>query len=199
MVAGRAVDVVVAPTFGDVAFDHIFHRFVERFADAGITGGCSVTPRLFCPQNQVSRGQMAVFVLAALGVAPDSSGSRSSTMCRRATRSTASSSSSPASASPPAAALIPALLPGQPGHAPPAWRRSSWLPWTSRPTAPGPDLRRRAAHGPLLRLRPRSSQSLGVTGRCSAVPPLFCPDNQVEQGQMAVFLVKAFILGVDEP
>jgi hypothetical protein len=55
-------------TFNDVPVGHPFHRFVEAFARAGITGGCNQTPPLFCPNDPVTRGQMAVFMSAALGL-----------------------------------------------------------------------------------------------------------------------------------
>jgi hypothetical protein len=32
----------------------------------------------------------------------------------------------------------------------------------------------------------------GITGGCSAAPPLYCPTNPNNRGQMAVFLVKTF-------
>ncbi len=31
-----------------------------------------------------------------------------------------------------------------------------------------------------------------ITGGCSAMPPLYCPDNSSTRGQMAVFIVKTF-------
>jgi hypothetical protein len=36
--------------------------FIERLAAEQITGGCSVTPPLYCPDNSSTRGQMAVFI-----------------------------------------------------------------------------------------------------------------------------------------
>jgi hypothetical protein len=46
-----------------------FCHFIEEFAALGITGGCSTTPPLFCPDNYVTRGQMAVFLTTALDMA----------------------------------------------------------------------------------------------------------------------------------
>jgi len=37
-------------------------------AAEGITGGCSVTPSLYCPTTAVSRDQMAVFLVRAFGL-----------------------------------------------------------------------------------------------------------------------------------
>jgi hypothetical protein len=53
-------------TFGDVPVGHPFHRFVEAFARAGITGGCGGGN--FCPNDPLTRGQMAVFMAVALGL-----------------------------------------------------------------------------------------------------------------------------------
>jgi hypothetical protein len=51
--------------FTDVPVGHLFCGFVERLAADGITAGCA--PGLFCPDADVTRAQMAVFVEAALG------------------------------------------------------------------------------------------------------------------------------------
>jgi hypothetical protein len=41
----------------------IFDPWIEDLAERGITGGCSVSPPLFCPANANTRGQMAVFLV----------------------------------------------------------------------------------------------------------------------------------------
>jgi hypothetical protein len=40
--------------------------WIEEFYDLGITGGCGQSPLRFCPENPVTRGAMAVFILRAL-------------------------------------------------------------------------------------------------------------------------------------
>jgi len=50
----------------DVPSTSGFFRFVEALAAAGITGGCG--PGSFCPNDPVTRGQMAVFLSTALGL-----------------------------------------------------------------------------------------------------------------------------------
>jgi hypothetical protein len=50
----------------DVPTNHPFFRFVEAMAASGITGGCG--PGRFCPDQAVTRGQMAVFLATALGL-----------------------------------------------------------------------------------------------------------------------------------
>jgi hypothetical protein len=53
-------------TFGDVPTSHPFHRFIEALVASGITAGCGGGN--FCPNNPVTRGEMAVFLSAALGL-----------------------------------------------------------------------------------------------------------------------------------
>jgi len=50
-------------TFVDVPADYWAYAFVEAVYAAGVTGGCSANPPLFCPANAVTRGQMAIFLL----------------------------------------------------------------------------------------------------------------------------------------
>ncbi len=45
-----------------------FSDWIEELADRGITGGCSVTPPLYCPTNPNNRGQMAVFLTKMFGL-----------------------------------------------------------------------------------------------------------------------------------
>jgi S-layer homology domain len=56
-------------TFNDVPTGHPFFQYIEALYDSGVTGGCSAAPPLYCPDNYVTRGQMAVFLAKALGLA----------------------------------------------------------------------------------------------------------------------------------
>jgi len=65
------LDVSPAPavaTFTDVPVDHPFFRYVEALSKAGITACCNVNPPEFCPDEPLTRGQMAVFLSVALGL-----------------------------------------------------------------------------------------------------------------------------------
>jgi hypothetical protein len=53
-------------TFGDVGTGNPIFAFVEALAASGITGGCGGGN--YCPNQAVTRGQMAVFLSAALGL-----------------------------------------------------------------------------------------------------------------------------------
>jgi hypothetical protein len=53
-------------SFSDVPVSHPLHQFVEALVAAGITGGCGGGN--YCPDAPITRGQMAVFLAAALGL-----------------------------------------------------------------------------------------------------------------------------------
>jgi hypothetical protein len=55
-------------TFSDVPTSHPFFQWIEALAAAGITTGCNAFPPMYCPDNPVTRGQMAVFISKALGL-----------------------------------------------------------------------------------------------------------------------------------
>jgi hypothetical protein len=51
------------PYFTDVAPANPFFKFIQKLRDLGITSGCSATE--FCPDDPVTRGQMATFIIRA--------------------------------------------------------------------------------------------------------------------------------------
>jgi hypothetical protein len=51
--------------FGDVTCPSQFADWIEELYTEGITGGCSTSPLEYCPNQAVSREQMAVFLLKA--------------------------------------------------------------------------------------------------------------------------------------
>jgi hypothetical protein len=53
-------------TFGDVPVGSPYHRFVEALLASEITAGCGNGN--YCPDAPLTRGQMAVFLAAALGL-----------------------------------------------------------------------------------------------------------------------------------
>jgi hypothetical protein len=53
-------------TFTDVPTSSAYFRYVEAIVASGLTAGC--TPSTYCPNNPVTRGQMAVFLSVALGL-----------------------------------------------------------------------------------------------------------------------------------
>jgi parallel beta-helix repeat protein len=55
----------VGSGFLDVPTSNAVYPWVEALVRRGVTGGCSVTPPLYCPNTSVTREQMAVFLLRA--------------------------------------------------------------------------------------------------------------------------------------
>ncbi len=56
----------VAPSFDDVPVSHWAFRFVEALADSGITAGCGGGD--YCPDQPITRAEVAVFLSSALGL-----------------------------------------------------------------------------------------------------------------------------------
>lgn len=54
--------------FTDVPASNLFCSWIEELARRGITGGCTATR--YCPNNPVTRAQMAVFVVKAMETCP---------------------------------------------------------------------------------------------------------------------------------
>ena len=52
--------------FVDVKAEHPFAEAIDRLAGWGVTAGCGVDPARYCPENNVSRAQMATFLARAL-------------------------------------------------------------------------------------------------------------------------------------
>ena len=52
----------VFATFVDASTSHWAWNYIERLYSAGITGGCGTSPLIYCPENTVTRAQMAVFL-----------------------------------------------------------------------------------------------------------------------------------------
>ena len=61
---------VSSSRFGDVDADRWWVPFVERLADLGVTKGCAAEPAAFCPDEPVTRAQMATFLVRAFDLAP---------------------------------------------------------------------------------------------------------------------------------
>ncbi len=64
---GKIWEIALAPTFTDVPFTHMFSKYIEAFHGAGITTGCLQSPKKYCPDANVTRGEMAVFIERAMG------------------------------------------------------------------------------------------------------------------------------------
>jgi hypothetical protein len=60
---GQVYSIIKTATFIDVPLSYWANGFIERLYNAGVTGGCSTNPLMFCPETVVTRAQMAVFLL----------------------------------------------------------------------------------------------------------------------------------------
>jgi S-layer homology domain len=60
---GTSLTYTQTPYFQDVPSTSTYFPFVQRIKDLGITAGCSTSPALFCPDDSISQGQMAVFMI----------------------------------------------------------------------------------------------------------------------------------------
>ena len=54
--------------FGDVPQGDTYAPWIEELYNRGITGGCQVSPAVYCPANPSTRGQMAVFLVKTFGL-----------------------------------------------------------------------------------------------------------------------------------
>ena len=66
LVTAGGVGMAQSGDFGDVPLGHTFYDEISWMAAQGITQGCDPAGTLFCPDQPVSRGQMAAFLARAL-------------------------------------------------------------------------------------------------------------------------------------
>jgi hypothetical protein len=183
-------------SFPDVPPDNTFYRFVETLFHRQVTGGCAGGD--YCPGNPVTRAQMAVFLLkskfGSAHVPPPCTGSVFTDVpCTggpfdpwieelaslQITGGCGGGNYCPGSTvtrQQMAVFLLKAL------------EGSSYDPpdctgvFDDVPCTPG------IGFSDWI----EELASRGITGGCSAAPPLYCPTNPNNRGQMAAFLVKTF-------
>ena len=185
---------VIRTVFVDVPPTHPFRSYIEAFYDAGITGGCSSSPRLYCPDGIVTRGQMAVFLERALGnlsPSPSSGGIFTDISADDPFKPfieelyndgiTGGCSTSPLMYCPLASvtrAQMAVFIERALGNYSPS----------PNPTSMFNDV---SMDDP-FKLFIEELYNDGITTGCSSNPLSYCPNQPVTRGQMAVFLVKAF-------
>jgi hypothetical protein len=59
---GEHYTVIDSPIFADVPFDHWAFIWIEKLYEMGITKGCKSNPLSYCPDQEVTRAEMAVFL-----------------------------------------------------------------------------------------------------------------------------------------
>jgi hypothetical protein len=190
-----ATCLTAVPTFPDVPVTSPFFHYVETIFQLGITGGC--TGGNYCPQNPVTRAQMAVFLIkskeGAAYVPPQCAGIFGDVPCpstfanwiedlagRGITGGCGNGNYCPDSTVT-RKQMAPFLLKTLYGsnHVPPACTGIfSDVPCANNVFAPFIE----------------ELYTLKITGGCVASPLQYCPDNPNTRAQMAVFLVKTFNL-----
>jgi hypothetical protein len=68
-VNGQAVSITqraTATTFTDVSPSGFYFDGANTLYSRGITGGCSANPLKYCPNDRITRGQMAVFIVTSI-------------------------------------------------------------------------------------------------------------------------------------
>ena len=188
----------VVNTFIDVPNNYWAYADIQKIYELGITGGCSQTLPLYCPNDAVGRDQMAVFLLKAqygssyqppapVGVfadVPTTYWAASWIERVRALGITGGCSATPLLYCPTAkvtrdqmAVLLLKTKYGGTYQPPAATGMFQDVP-TSHWAAPWIEQLARE----------------GVTGGCATNPTRYCPNDQVKRDQMAVFLVRNFDL-----
>jgi hypothetical protein len=70
--SGQMTSACAGTIFNDVPCSSIYAPFIEKLAALGITGGCQsnpgFTPPVFCPEANVLRQEMAVFLTKTFGL-----------------------------------------------------------------------------------------------------------------------------------
>jgi len=182
--------------FSDVPSNYWANSYIERLYHAGITGGCSTVPLNYCPDNTVTRAQMAVFLLKGMH------GS---------------------SYTPPAVGASTGFTDVATDYWAAAWIKQLAAEGITGGCGAGvycPDAKVTRAQMAVFLLKAKHGSaytpptatgvftdvpvgywadkwieqlaSEGITGGCGA--GIYCPDADVTRAQMAVFLVKAFSL-----
>jgi RHS repeat-associated protein/uncharacterized repeat protein (TIGR01451 family) len=195
-IAGRLFTVLQGAVFSDVPESHAFYTFIGKLSARAVTQGCGSGS--YCPENSVTREQMAAFIIRALhepGYVPSPPAQQrfndvppshpfyahiEEMALRQITLGCASNPplycpTQQVTREQMAAFIIRALH--EPGYVPP--------PPTQQRFNDVPSTNPFYAHIEEMAVRQ-------ITLGCSATPPLYCPAQNVTRGQMAAFLIRAF-------
>ena len=193
----------IGESFADAPSDNLFYSYIENLFHNGVTGGCAGGG--YCPTNPVTRAQMAVFLLKAkyssAHVPPPCTGTVFADVpCTggpfdpwieelaglQITGGCGGGNYCPGATVTRQQMAVFLLK---------AFEGSSYDPpdctgvFDDVPCTPG------TGFSDWI----EELASRGITGGCSAAPPLYCPTNPNNRGQMAVFLVKTFGLTIYGP
>ena len=181
-------------TFGDVSTAYFAWSHIERLYAAGITGGCSSAPLLYCPEQYVTRAQMAVFL---------ERGMKGANFVPAAAVSTFGDASSHWARNWIEALAADGITSGCGGgnYCPEAYVNRAQMAIFLLRARHGAAYTPPAARGTVFQDVPSSHWAAawieqlateGVTSGCGGGN--YCPDVTVTRAQMSVFLVKTFAL-----
>jgi len=185
-------------TFDDVTPASPQWPYVEALVREAITSGCTVSPPKYCPQSSITMGQMAVFIIRAMGETPYSNPTPTFTDVPAGHWAygyvermyqlgiTGGCATSPLRYCPDASvnrSQMAVFLCRAAGKSP-----------LNSPTPKFTDVPQSASfYGYVERLAdPASWGGTAVTSGCATNPMRYCPYDPVTRGQMAVFIVRAF-------
>lgn len=191
-------DVPASTAFNDVPTYNWAYDYIGKLLQAGITSGCATAPMRYCPEAQVTRDQMAVFLLrakfgssyvppAASGVfadVPVSHWAAAWVERLRALGITSGCATNPLHYCPGSAVtrdqMAVFLLRAKYG--------ANYQP----PAAIGvfADVPANYWAAPWIEQLAQE----GISSGCSVTPKQYCPTSPITRDQMAVFLVRAFAL-----
>jgi probable HAF family extracellular repeat protein len=193
--------VLDAGTFTDVSRGHWAFEWIEALYEAGITSGCSLDPPRFCPDDPVTRGQMALFLERGMRgseyIPPSATGSVFDDVASdywaaawieqlAADGITIGCSTDPPLYCPEATA----------SRAEMAIFIEKAMHWPDGYTPPAPSgtVFEDVAASYWAASWIEQLYSDGITNGCSTTPAHYCPEASVTRAQMAVFLGRAFNL-----
>jgi subtilisin family serine protease len=192
-----------APVFSDVALNHWAFDWIDALYDSGITSGCSSEPMMYCPEDTVTRAQMAIFLERGMrGAAytpPVATGAVFNDVASDhwaaawveqlyADGITSGCSSDPLMYCPedPVSRAQMAVFLERAMHWPDAF---------SPPSGSG-TIFDDVAGGYWAVDWIEKLYSDGITSGCASDPLMYCPEDLVTRAQMAVFLVRTFGLPI---
>jgi len=184
-------------TFSDVPGTSSLWPYVEAVVREGISGGCSTSPPLYCPGSPVTRGQMAVFLCRAAGLAPyDNPIPTFSDVPRSHSQYSYIEALYRAGVTSGCATGPLRYCPTSPvtrGQMAVFMCRAAGIAPYNNPTPTFTDVLPGTSQYAYVEALCRA----GVTSGCSTSPPRYCPLSSITRGQMAVFLCRAFGIPVE--
>jgi hypothetical protein len=205
------------PMFSDVPSTHWACGFIEEFAVSGVTGGCFADDPVtteneakYCPEDAVTRSQMAVFIEVSLGVALDQLPSCGGTVFGDVKTDTVGDAFCRFIEDFAARGITGGCGGGNycPGN--PVTRQQMGV-FLEAAMGRIPDQLPSLCSGIFTDVGSATEQEQfvcriiedfagqGITGGCSTNPPQYCPNEPVTRAQMAVFLMAAPLGSANRP